>query len=209
MKHGLIIESLQQRIRMGLPGQISHFKMLPAERRSSLRPVFDSLEPKQSSVLILLFPLDDFLGTILIKRTEDNSVHSGQISFPGGRREESDASHIQTALREAEEETGIRPEKIRIIGELSPLYVSPSNFMIYPVIGYNQKRPDLLPNPSEVECIIEISLKNLETFRTVADLEVRGYKFSQVPCFSVNGHIVWGATAMIIQELMDVFAAMQ
>ncbi len=190
---------------MGLPGQTSHFKMLPAERRRSLRPDIGSLEPKQSSVLILLFPLDDFLGTILIKRTEDDSVHSGQISFPGGRRDESDTSHIQTALREAEEEIGLRPQKIRIIGEISPLYVSPSNFMIYPVIGYTGERPELLPNPSEVEYIIELQLKNLETFRTEADIKVRGYKLTEVPCFSVNGHVVWGATAMILQELLDVF----
>jgi len=190
---------------MGLPGQTSHLKMLPAERRRSLRPVFGSLEPKQSSVLILLFPLDDFLGTILIKRTEDNSVHSGQISFPGGRRDESDTSHTHTALREAEEETGVRPEKIRIIGELSPLYVSPSNFMIHPVIGYTEERPDLLPNPTEVKYIIELQLKNLETFRIMTELEVRGYKLTEVPCYSVNGQIVWGATAMILQELLDIF----
>jgi len=204
MRQKTIIESLKRGLAGQLPGEKAHFKMIPRTRLADIKPIYRALVPKESSVLILLYPLNDFLGTILIKRTEDKSVHSGQISFPGGKKDKNDKSHIQTALREAEEETGINPENITIIGRLSSLYVSPSNFMIHPVLGYIEKIVDLKPNPTEVEYIIELPLNNLGSYRTETDLEVRGYKLTQVPCFCLNGHVVWGATAMILQELLDI-----
>jgi 8-oxo-dGTP pyrophosphatase MutT (NUDIX family) len=203
MQKDLILK-LKERLELSLPGQASHVKMLPLERRNDLPDFSGNSKPKSSSVLILLYPLDDYFGTLLIKRTEDLSVHSGQISFPGGKKDPEDKTPVSTALREAEEEIGITAGDIDILGKLSLLYVSPSNFEIHPVIGFTQKLNNLKPNPEEVEFIIELPLKNIDSCRTVSDLTVRSYKLKQVPCFMVNGHTVWGATAMILQEFLDV-----
>lgn len=197
---------LKERLRITLPGQASHQKMLPLERRKNWPDTSGNPQPKSSSVLILLYPLEDYFGTLLIKRTKDLSVHSGQISFPGGKKEPEDQTPVHTALREAEEEIGIFASSIDILGELSLLYVSPSNFEIHPVVGYADQLQRLTPNPAEVEFIIELSLKNLYDLQTLTDLRVRTFEFKNVPCFRVNGHIVWGATAMIIQELLDVMS---
>lgn len=204
MKHKDYILELKKRLKHSLPGQASHIKMLPLERRKDLPNTSGNPLPKSSSVLLLLYPLDDYFGTLLIKRTEDLSVHSGQISFPGGKKDPEDKTPVHTALREAEEEIGITAGSIDILGELSLLYVSPSNFDIHPVIGFTKQLNDLKPNPEEVEFIIELPLKNIDSCRTVSDLTVRSYKLKQVPCYTVNGHMVWGATAMILQELLDV-----
>jgi 8-oxo-dGTP pyrophosphatase MutT (NUDIX family) len=206
MKQKDYILKLKERLRIGLPGQASHLKMLPLERRNNLPGNSGNPLPRSSSVLILLYPLDDYFGTLLIKRTEDLSVHSGQISFPGGKKDPEDQTPVHTALREAEEEIGITADDIYILGELSLLYVSPSNFEIHPVIGFVDQLQRLTPNPAEVEFIIELSLKNLYNLQTLTDLRVRSFEFKDVPCFRVNGHIVWGATAMILQELLDVMS---
>lgn len=158
----------------------------------------------QSSVLIALYPLGDGLGTLLIKRTPDNTPHSGQISFPGGRQDPGDLTPVHTALREAREEIGLDADRIQVLGSLSPLYVAPSNFTIHPVVGYIAQPGGLTPSPEEAEYIIELPLHNLEDYMAHVDIEVRGYTLKQVPCFSHSGHIIWGATAMILQELLDV-----
>lgn len=199
-----LIEKLRLSLAAPLTGEISHFKMLPSERREAIKPPETRQIPVAGSVLILLYPKNDFFATVLIKRTEDNGVHSGQISFPGGKQDSDDISSINTALREAEEEIGVKPFNIEVIGTLSPLYVSPSNFEITPVVGITNKLEKLVPNPAEVDYTIELPLKNIDKLRTNIDLQVRGKTFKQVPCFNLNGNIIWGATAMILQELLDV-----
>ncbi|MGB4204356.1 MAG: CoA pyrophosphatase [Bacteroidales bacterium] len=199
-----LIEKLRLGLAAPLTGEISHFKMLPSERRGAIKPPETVQIPVAGSVLILLYPKNGFFSTVLIKRTEDNGVHSGQISFPGGKQDSDDISSISTALREAEEEIGVKPFNIEVIGTLSPLYVSPSNFEITPVVGFTNKLEKLAPNPAEVAYTIELPLKNINRLRTNVDILVRGTTLKQVPCFNLNGHIIWGATAMILQELLDV-----
>lgn len=178
--------------------------MIPLERQPVMERIYHPQNPKSSSVLIVLYPLENYFGSILIKRTEDLSIHSGQISFPGGKKDPADQSVVHTALREAEEEIGILPGNIEIVGILSPLYVSPSNFEINPVIGFVDQLQELNPNSEEVEYIIDVPLRNLNSSYTLTDLVVRNQQLKNVPCFMVKGHIVWGATAMILQELLDV-----
>ncbi len=199
-----LVQKIKRILPEALTGEISHLKMIPFERRVNLNPTREVLDPVAGSVLILLYPENEFFGTILIKRTEDNGVHSGQISFPGGKRDSHDLSPVHTALREAEEEIGIETGTIEIIGTLSPLYVSPSNFEITPVVGFTKNLGTPLLNPTEVAYTIALPLENIDSCRTQTDISVRGFTLRQVPCFNLNGHIIWGATAMILQELLDV-----
>jgi len=198
------ISKLKARLQQRLPGLDSHLKMVPFEKRETLNRISRNPEPKKSSVLILLYQTNDTLETLLIKRSEGMSVHGGQISFPGGKRDEADCSAIDTALREANEEIGVSRNIIEIIGTLSPLYLSPSNFEIIPVIGFTTKHFELTPNPAEVDEVIRLPIEVLDRLRNTTDIPVRGLTFYNVPCFSINGHIIWGATAMILQELLDV-----
>lgn len=141
----------------------------------------------------------------MIVRATDNSVHSGQVSFPGGMAEKSDHSLIDTALREADEEIGIVPESIKIIGSLTKLYIPPSNFDVYPIVGVTLSTPIFNSN-SEVHKILEIDLATLtlpETF-THKQIQHRSGNEFLVPCYYIQEEVIWGASAMIISELLDV-----
>ncbi len=168
---------------------------------------------RESGVLLLLQEAPDGPDLIFIERTEDRSAHSRQIAFPGGRREAEDASLMETALREAEEEIGISRTEVTLLGALTPLYIPVSNFMVYPFVGLAGRDTKLVPQPSEVARIISIPLRYLFTestrIRTTVSpvaapemvLDVPAY---QLPAHSAgataSGPLVWGATAMILSE---------
>lgn len=163
---------------------------------------------RPSAVLCLLYPVDAVLNMLLIKRIEDGKAHSGQISFPGGKQDPTDADIRSTALREANEEVGVMSAEVDIIGALTPLYIPVSNFQVYPFVGYMEQRPEFYLSQSEVAGLLEISIDDLlhpdvktmvqVTSPALPDLsmKVRAYKLEE--------HIVWGATAMIISELETV-----
>jgi 8-oxo-dGTP pyrophosphatase MutT (NUDIX family) len=138
-------------------------------------------------------------------RPSDNSVHSGQISFPGGKVEKSDLSMSHTALREAHEEVGVVPNTVELIGSLTKLYIPPSNFDVYPIVGVTNTTPKFITN-QEVYKLLEVDLDTLLSkdtlgYKTITHRD--GNEFI-VPCFHIQDEIVWGATAMILSEFMDV-----
>jgi 8-oxo-dGTP pyrophosphatase MutT (NUDIX family) len=161
---------------------------------------------RPSAVLCLLYPHNDALHVLLMKRKEDNTAHSGQVSFPGGRYEETDADFRYTALREAQEEVGILSSEVEIIGALTSLYIPVSNFNVYPFVGFAQKRPEYNLSQHEVAYTLDVPLDILlhASRKTIAT--VSSPKFPDV-VRKVNayvledGTIIWGATAMIISEL--------
>ncbi|NOX47294.1 MAG: CoA pyrophosphatase [Chlorobi bacterium] len=203
------IAKLKKQLRKPLPGKEAHLKMASRARLNELKGKYDTSSAKQSSVLILLYPFKASVFTVLMKRNSYNGVHSGQISFPGGSHEKSDGSFIETALREANEEVGILPENVKIIGELSDMYIPPSNFMVHPIVGFSKEKPHLIPDATEVAQIIEANLTAIfnETDFKEMELDVRGHKI-KTPCYNVNGHVVWGATAMMLSELNEVVLRM-
>ncbi len=151
---------------------------------------------------------------IFIERTEDRSVHSRQIAFPGGQREIGDASLMETALREAEEEIGIDSDSVKIVGALTPLYIPVSNFMVYPFVGVAVGSASLTPQPSEVARIIPVPVSYLfsEGTRiqtTVSPESAKGETF-EVPAYQLpaGGPLVWGATAMILSEFEILYTNM-
>lgn len=197
---------LRSELDHALPGVDAHLRLAPEIRVRDLKTGETPANALESSVLILLYPVDGRLHTVVILRNEYDGAHSGQISLPGGKREASDTSFEHTALREAKEEIGINPAEIEIIGQLSRFYVKPSNFIIYPFIGYTQARPEFVPDSNEVQKIIEIDI-----FREINYLNIVNKKLSfrnsiqiNAPGFMVGGEFMWGATAMIFSELLHV-----
>lgn len=160
--------------------------------------------PRQSAVLVLIYPkIGDGLHLILTRRTEHLRGHSGQISFPGGRRDEDDHSYEHTALRETCEEIGLcEQSRVNLLGRLSTMWIPPSNFEVVPIVATMQSEPDLKASPSEVAQILYMPLKSLfddETKKTT-EMTFRDMVFD-VPYYDVQGHIVWGATAAMLSEL--------
>lgn len=186
-----------------LPGAEAQLNMVPVTRREELKRKQPGIEPRQSAVLILFYPVNGAPRIVFIKRPVDGSIHSGQIAFPGGSVEPEDKSHIETALREASEEVNVDPKTVHVIGQLTDLYIPPSNFDVFPVIGYTEKRPEFSGN-NEVDRILEISLSDLlhpDTI-TTKTIQHRLGKMVDVPCFYVEDEIIWGATAMMLGELL-------
>lgn len=205
-RHNELIEWLRYRLQSELPGAIGHERMA-----ARVKPMPDKIpqNARPSAVLSLMYPVEEELHLLLIKRITDGKAHSGQIGFPGGKSEPSDANLKYTALREAQEEVGIMSADVDILGALSPLYIPVSNFQVYPFVGFAQSRPVFNINEGEVSDIIEISVAELlhADNKTIVNVtspvmpeilrSVRAYKLK-------SGGIIWGATAMIISELETV-----
>jgi len=198
-----IVSKLEDRLCRPLPGAVAHepFRAVPV---SGVMPRFEhKLPPRPGSVLILLYPGDDGEPLFpLIKRPDYLGAHSGQISFPGGKAEAGE-TYVQTAMREAQEEIGVDPGMIKVIGRLSDFFVIPSNFLVVPVIGYMESRPVFQPDPREVSRILEADLSSIVPESGVKRKEIlaAGQFRMLAPHFEVDGEIVWGATAMMLSEL--------
>jgi len=197
------IEWLRQRLQQPLPGRSAQERMMG---RVLPHPIVVPENARPSAVLCLLFPIDIELHMLLMKRREDKTAHSAQVSFPGGSYEATDADFKATALREAQEEVGIVSSDVDILGALTPLYIPVSNFNVYPFVGYSAERPQYNLSHNEVSYTIEVPLSSLlhPDRKSVTDVvspvvpgvirNVNAYKLE-------DGTIIWGATAMMISEL--------
>jgi 8-oxo-dGTP pyrophosphatase MutT (NUDIX family) len=195
--------ALKERLAEPLPGVEAHQKMASASRlRMAMQP---NERTRRSAVLIVFYPYKGSILLPLILRPQYDGVHAGQMAFPGGRMERSDENLIRTALREAQEEVGIRVTDVKVLGKLTELYIPPSNFYVQPVVGILPYRPDFYPDPREVEHVVEVSLDELmdETIIGANAIEVRG-TLIDAPFYQIQGFKVWGATAMMISELLMV-----
>ena len=167
------------------------------------RPRQPPANHRKGGVLSLLYPHEDQLHMVFMKRTDDGKAHGGQISFPGGKQEPEDPSLRATALREAEEELGILPDEVTVLGELTQLYIPVSNFLVKPVVGYAAERPNFRPSPVEVQEILEVPLKTLVNQRPRATTVrvAQGMQF-EARAFLSKNQVIWGATAMMLNELL-------
>ena len=200
-----LIERLKMRLAERLPGEEAQYRMAPEARPSMEEALSRASQQHQSAVLLYLFPWQDDWRIVLMKRTDYRGVHSGQVSIPGGRLEPGE-DHRQAALREFEEETGISVASHQLLGNLSELFIPPSNFLVRPFVAYATDRPSFHPDPVEVEQIIELLVSELMSDQTVKRGSVRLSHGARVetPYFDVDGHMVWGATAMILSELKEI-----
>jgi len=202
-----IIKSITEELKKALPGLEAQHKMVPKSRLNDLTK--EPKNAKEGGVLLMLYEENNELLLAFIVRTEDGGVHSGQISFPGGKYEDGDNDLINTALREAEEEVGIDANKVQVLGNLTTMYIPVSNYLVYPIVGFYDGKPNFRLNPSEVAGLVEVSLGHLldEKNRGIGTVDVRGNKFD-VPVFRVENYQIWGATAMILNEFVQVLKRM-
>lgn len=195
---------LEEHLGAPLPGHEAQLTMAPRypARRSDLS--VEDRDCREAGVLILLLPHDEEPAVVLTVRREHLPDHAGQISFPGGQRE-NDESLPETALREAQEEIALSPASVQILGRLTPLYIPPSNFCVHPFVGGLNTVPDLRPTDQEVEQVLQVPLAHLldPTTRQVETRRLHGTNI-EVPYYDVAGQTVWGATAMMLAEFLAV-----
>jgi 8-oxo-dGTP pyrophosphatase MutT (NUDIX family) len=201
------IAQFKERLQKPLPGLETQLRLAPITRLNDLKKIKSPDNARQSAVLALFYPQNGDIGLLLIKRAVDDTVHSGQISFPGGKKEKSDADLRETALRETFEEIGISSADISIIGSLSKLYIPPSNFDVYPFVGYISSQPKLSTN-YEVEKVISASLSEFTQPDAIRYKTIKGRdgQLYEVPCYMVQDEIIWGATAMMLSELIAIIS---
>ena len=166
-----------------------------------------SQDYKTAAVLLILYKKEDEYHIAFMRRTSrfKNDKHAGQISFPGGRKEK-DETILECALRETHEEFGITPRQLRILGPLKELYVFVSNFLVYPFVAYANETLIFKPEEEEVEYILEIPLEKLLDPKTKKrkDIQVGDRLLKDVPYFDLDGKVLWGATAMMTHNLLDI-----
>lgn len=204
MEHGDLAR-LRSALKGPLPGhdrflELSGYKRPDLERARAMDP-----PPRESAVLALIYPREQVLHTLLMLRPTYPGVHSAQVGFPGGKQEPGDRSLEHTARREFKEETGADPQ-VEVLGSLTPIYIPPSGLLVTPFLGWTSDLGDLRPDPREVAALIETPLDGLLR----GDIIKQRDQFVQllgrtikVPYFEVQGHVVWGATAMMIAELRE------
>ncbi len=159
--------------------------------------------PRSAAVLMLLFDRDGETYVVLTRRTETVATHKGQISFPGGMREPEDASLLETALRETQEELGIEPDQVQIVGRLAEVPTVASNFTVAPFVGYLTTAPDYRPYTREVAEVIEVPLSALRDPTSITEQEVEASDgWRQVQGFRYGQHFIWGATARILMHFL-------
>lgn len=197
------LQILEEKFSAPMPGFKAQMRMTPHPRPGN-RLYFEVEDSSiKAGVLLLFYPYQDKLYLVFTRRTENVDFHKGQISLPGGRQEPEESLE-QTALREAQEELKIDPDSVRILGRLTPLFIPPSNYCIYPIASFSEKRPDFQPAAQEVAEVLEIPVEHLlEPENTHMETwMIRGAEV-KVPFYLFRGHKIWGATAMVLAELVE------
>ena len=192
---------LVEKLKQELSGKQAQIEAIPYRKIDY--GTFNMDGAKKSAVLILFYLKGNDPHIVLIQRPVYEGAHSGQIAFPGGKVEEEDRDIVATALREANEEVGVVIKDVEVIGRLTDMYIPVSNFLVTPVVGFVDYLPHFIPDTREVAEIFNLKIEELTN---VEELETTKVKLAnklavKAPCFNFNGKIVWGATAVMLNEL--------
>ncbi len=200
------VGKLMSELNKPLPGLKAQLKMSPNVTRIAEKYITPPNDARKSGVLILLYQdSNQDIRFPLIKRSSYDGAHSGQISLPGGKVENTE-TYKQTALREAQEEIGIESNDVRVLGELTRFYVWVSNYIVQPVVGYLDYAPRFIPDLYEVESVIPASISDFLDDQRIKRKKIstsQGYVID-APYYNIEGEVVWGATAMMLSEFREV-----
>lgn len=192
--------------KVSLPATESHLKMSPLERRIQLLNHDYNLEvARDAAVMMLVYPDKNSAMIALIVRNSYKGVHSSQVAFPGGKVEKNE-SILDAALRETQEEIGVDPAEVTIVRAFSSVFIPPSNFNVYPFLGFCNSRPNFIPDPREVSAMALFSMADILDDSSLTSVSVNASYSTDilVPAFTIHNTVIWGATAMMLQELKDV-----
>lgn len=200
MMESILKERIRHNLQNGLPGLDAQAKMAPMRQAITMRPLDNH---RKAGVVALLYPhMEEMHILFIIRGYHPKDRHSGQIGFPGGKYEETDEDMLDTALREVEEEIGVVRSSIEIITPLTERYLIPSNFLISPFLGYMSERPDFVLQEEEVAGIVEIPISMFQKdIKKIKDIDSPSGLIKNVPYYDLDGHTLWGATAMIMSEI--------
>lgn len=168
------------------------------------QPGKDTLQSEQqipAAVLVPIYSVEGALGVVLTKRRSDLRRHAGEISFPGGRHDQTDPDMQHTALREAEEEIGLPRSEVSLVGVLEPVSTFVTGYVIHPFVGAIAAGTSWKLSPREVDAVLELPLEDLRQSRTKTTIERRGISF-QTDAYILEEHVIWGATARILENLL-------
>lgn len=210
LQENIFVNWLKGRIQKDLPGHKAHLKMARLLPRPKAQEA--PKNARESAVLLLLSGIEKTTQLLLIQRTQDGGSHSGQMAFPGGKKEAIDKNLEATALREAQEEIQLNPEDVAVLGKLSPLYIPVSNFVVQPFLAYTPQLPVLQKSNMEVEDIFNFDLTTIFSSKqnTLVEINRPIKTMLEVNAFvPLPKTIIWGATAMILAELEELWNAFQ
>jgi 8-oxo-dGTP pyrophosphatase MutT (NUDIX family) len=202
-----VIKRFERNLHKPLPGREGQIIMAPKPVDEARFTFLDPKGSKRGAVLILFYPGPSGCAIPFIKRPVYVGAHSGQVSFPGGKWEEGDKDLEMTAVRETYEEIGVDIDKIKVFGELTHLFIPPSNFSVAPYLGFIEEVPTFNPDPREVKRVIECEFSYLidKTIRKRKTMDFRDNIKMDVPYYDIDKEVVWGATAMMLSELMMIW----
>lgn len=207
MNFNAFLKSVAKIRNLELPGEKAHLYMFPPYRNELMEMMKEKMpHAKKAAVMVLFYPdVSYHTNLVLILRKTYRGVHSAQVGFPGGKVEIVDQSLLQSAIRETEEEVGVKQDDITVLKSLSNVYIPPSNYSVYPFLGFLEYTPFFMKQDDEVEAILEINLQDLLSDKNIVTKPVMtSYeKEVEVPAFILNGQTVWGATAMILSEVKE------
>lgn len=193
---------MEARLKQPLPGSAAQDAMssrvrLPLQHYLDKHPDY-----RTSAVLLLLYPVDGAVHTMIIKRPSYDGIHSGQLALPGGKSEEGEKP-VYTAIRETLEEVGVSVSVKQVIGELTPLYIPPSNFLVHPFVSWLNERPSFVADQREVDKILEVPLSTFldAQLKTRRRIYIGTNTFIDAPCYTIGEETLWGATAMMFAEV--------
>lgn len=188
-----------------LPGGKAHDLMAPRPKFIEGYEGIHTGPPVKSAVIVLIVPDHNALSVVFIQRTNKGKYHAGQIALPGGKREDCDKDRIENALRECQEEIGVKAEEISILGILSDIYIPLSNYIISPVVGTTLKKPEFTLSVNEVERVILVRLEELFDPKNKAISVFSRHEHEiEAPGYRIGEYFIWGATAMIISEMEQI-----